>query len=71
MIWLSMPHVEQPTRNKLSSICHEKLLEKDLSVLYGVHYAIAPLENYVGYMLPQYLQGSADIEFDKKDCMTE
>ena len=39
-------HVEQPP-NKLSPICHKKVLRKGPSILYGGHYALAPLENNV------------------------
>ena len=44
-------HVEQPP-NKLSAICHEKLLKKGPSILYGGHYALALLGNRVGVYTP-------------------
>ena len=51
------PHKEQSlsifSQENLSPICHEKLSEKDLSILYGMrHYALAPLENHVGLYDP-------------------
>ena len=52
MIWSLTPHVEHPIPNKLSSICQKKLLEKGPSILYGGHYALAPLENHVGVYAP-------------------
>ena len=48
--WLDLI-INPPCRtapNKLSPICHEKLLEKDPSILYGGNYALAQLENHVG-----------------------
>ena len=44
-------YVEQPP-NKFSPICHEKLLKKGPSILYGGHYALAPLENHVAVYAP-------------------
>ena len=60
MTWSLIPHVGQP-HNKLPPICHEKLLEKGPSILYTR--TLMPLLHWKirwGYMLPQYLQGSAD-----------
>ena len=41
--------------NILYPICHEKLLKKGPSILYGGHYALAPLENHVGIYAPSIL----------------
>ena len=52
------PH---PFNKNLSSICHETILEKGHSILFGGD--TMPLLHWKiiwGYMLPQYLQGSAD-----------
>ena len=44
---------------KIFPTCHEKILEKGSSILYGGDYALAPLENHVGwrrgYILPSIL----------------
>ena len=63
MIWSLIPHVEQnPNKfdqKELYPICHEKLLEKGLSILYGKD--TIPLLHWKimwEYMFPQYLQKS-------------
>ena len=66
-MWKTPPPPIPPPINKLFPIGHKKLSQKGPSIFYGGHYALAPLEN----MFPQYLKGSADIEFDKKNCMAE
>ena len=53
MVWSLISHVDQPPLpNKLSSICHKKLSEKGLSILYGGHYSFATLGNHVGVYAP-------------------
>ena len=65
MTWLLIPHLEQSAnkfdQKSLSPICHEKLLDEVLSILYG--WDIIPLFHWKimwEYVLPQYLQGSSD-----------
>ena len=36
----------------IAPICHEKLLQKGLSILYGEYYVLTPLENRVGVYAP-------------------
>ena len=48
---LARSDIDPPCRtapNKLSPICHEKLLKKNSSILYGGHYVLDQLENNVG-----------------------
>ena len=58
MAWSLTPYVEQPP-NKLSPICHEKLLEKNY--LHTLWRDTTPLLHWKivwGYVLPKYLQES-------------
>ena len=59
MIRSLLPHVEQPL-NKLSPICHEKLLEKVPPYFMGGHHVLLLWKIMWEYMLPKHLQGNTD-----------
>ena len=64
-----IPHAEQPlnkfSSQNLSPIFHEKPLEKGPSILYGGHYALAPLENNMRVYVPSIFAQNCTLKLVK------